>query len=34
MNDFLRDSERRKFLKDAGALGAAIATGFPAIISA
>jgi myo-inositol 2-dehydrogenase/D-chiro-inositol 1-dehydrogenase len=34
VNDFLRDSERRKFLKDAGALGAAIATGFPAIISA
>ena len=34
MNDFSRDSERRKFLKDAGALGAAIATGFPAIISA
>src|SRR5882672_7110995 len=33
MNDFLRDSERRKFLKDAGAFGAAIATGFPAIIS-
>ena len=34
MNDFTRDSERRKFLKSAGgAVGAAIATGFPAIIS-